>query len=205
MQNDSVLILFGRAPVPGRVKTRLFPAVGKRKATEIYQRLFCQTLEVAQQSEFKRIELWVDGSTNHPFFRRVRKRYGYRFYPQLGQGLGRRMQYAINHALGRYRSVVLLGCDCSGLTADDLNQARQSLKAIDVVLGPAIDGGYYLIGLNKALPCLFTGMPWGSKAVLKETIKRVKFAGLQYQELARHRDIDNSSDVTRLITGQYCN
>lgn len=202
MQNSSGLIVFARTPVAGQVKTRLIPAVGKQQATAIYTSLLSKTLATAQRADFSQVEVWISGNMSHPFLRNIQKRYGYRLFQQRGPHLGLRMYHAMRHALRRHHQVVLVGCDCSGLTVADLNKAQQYLLSNELVLGPADDGGYYLIGLSRITTALFEDIHWGSHRVLHETLTKVEQLGWRYVTLDSRRDIDSSRDLACLFQGK---
>lgn len=199
MHDDVVLIVFSRAPEPGKVKTRLIDTVGEQQATDIYKQLLANTIKAAAASAFNQVELCIAGDVEHPFIKSISEEYGFPVYAQQGDDLGMRMYHALAQALLRYNSAVLVGCDCAGLTEDDLNQARQALfDNIDVVIGPSTDGGYYLVGMSQPYQELFTDMPWGSETVLQETLARIKQQGLAVTLIAEHTDIDSPEDLGQL-------
>ena len=201
MHDEVVLIVFSRAPEPGKVKTRLIDAVGEQQATEIYKQLLANTVKAAADSEFSHVELCIAGDLEHPAITAISHEYGYPVYSQYGNDLGLRMYQALLQALQRFRGAVLVGCDCAGLTANDLNQARQALfKNIDVVIGPSTDGGYYLVGMSQPHKELFTHMTWGTETVLQETLERTQQQGFGVTLLAEHTDIDSPDDLDLLRT-----
>ena len=114
---------------------------------------------------------------------------------QQGADLGQRMQHAIGDALGRSKSVVLVGSDCPDWRAQDLMQAFHELQMNDVVLAPAMDGGYVLIGCRRLAIELFSGIPWGSEQVLAMTRQRLRSLGWPWHELPAHPDIDREPDL----------
>lgn len=109
---------------------------------------------------------------------------------QEGDDLGRRMQHALARALRDYRHAMLIGCDCPGLEAADLKQAAAWLLAgYDAVFGPAADGGYYLIGLNRADDALFTDIEWGGHVAMAQTRRRLRQLGWRWHELPVRHDV----------------
>ena len=113
-------------------------------------------------------------------------------YPQQGDNLGERLTHAITGAFGRGAgTVIVIGGDCPGLDETCLREACCALESADVVLGPAADGGYYLVGLRRPLPDLFRGIPWSSETVLKITLERVRHAGLSHVMLPIKEDVDD--------------
>lgn len=187
---DAVLLVFARAPRPGQVKTRLIPHVGAERAAAIYRDLLTGTLQTALHAGFATVQLWLAGE-RHPYFDNIANRVALEIYQQQGADLGDRMQHAFARALKRYRAAILIGSDCPALTVGDLKQARHALRKNDIVLGPARDGGYYLIGLCKNSSMLFKGIAWGEASVLSETRARIKALGWQLSLLTERWDVDD--------------
>lgn len=195
----SRLLVFARDPVPGRVKTRLEPLLGARGAAALHARFVHERLALASRANLCPLELWCTPSPESAFFRDCGTRYGATLHEQSPGGLGRRMQRALTDVLARARNAVLIGTDCPGLTTADLAEALASLEqGTDVVLGPASDGGYYLIGLRRPLPGLFSGIQWGGARVFAETLARLERRGIAYHSLPMRDDVDTPDDVRRL-------
>jgi rSAM/selenodomain-associated transferase 1 len=117
-------------------------------------------------------------------------------YLQEGDDLGARMFNALSEGLKEFAYAIVIGCDCPWLTREDLELASDSLTGDkDAVLGPAVDGGYYLLGLNSAQNSLFENIPWGSASVLPETRRRLAEAGISWHELMEHPDLDRPEDL----------
>jgi uncharacterized protein len=195
MKTGSALILFAKSPEPGQVKTRLISGVGRRHAAHIYEKLLTRTLNIAMKSEFSEIQIWVNGNLEHRYFKRLKKRHYVKLYRQQGKDLGQRMSNAIDSALRRFSSVVLIGTDCPSLTSDDLKLAKQYLLQTNVVLGPAKDGGYYLIGLKENNGHIFSGIKWGSKSVFTETCSKIEEVYEDYKLLPMRWDVDVPRDL----------
>ena len=187
---DAVLLVFARAPRPGQVKTRLIPHIGAERAAAIYRALLSGTLQTALHAGFAATQLWLAGD-RHPYFDNIASGAALEIYQQQGADLGDRMRQAFARALKRYRAAILIGSDCPVLTASDLKQARHALQKNDIVLGPARDGGYYLIGLCKNSSTLFKGITWGEASVLSETRARIKALGWQSSLLTERWDVDD--------------
>ena len=185
-----MLLVFARAPWPGQVKTRLIPHIGAERAAAIYRDLLTGTLQTALHAGFAETQLWLAGD-RHPYFDHITNRAALKIYQQQGADLGDRMHHAFARALKRYRAAILIGSDCPALTAGDLKQARHALQKNDIVLGPARDGGYYLIGLCKNSRTLFKGIAWGEVSVLSETRARIKALGWQLSLLTERWDVDD--------------
>jgi hypothetical protein len=192
------LLVFARAPVPGLVKTRLIPALGAAAAAALYGRLLERTLATACVVAPGQVELWCTPDTGAPAFAAAAERWGVSLHPQPPGDLGVRMHTALAAALDRGARALLVGCDCPALTADDLEQAFAALDADDVVLGPAADGGYVLVGARRLSPLLFMGIDWGGPRVLRQTRARLVALGWRWHELRTLWDVDRPEDLARL-------
>jgi rSAM/selenodomain-associated transferase 1 len=194
--NDTVLCIFTKSPIPGQVKTRLIPALGKEDACKLYEELVVNTLKLATTIGFTEVRLYCTPSTTHPFFKACADKYDVQLHLQEGDDLGARMDKALTDSLGEFDYALVIGCDCPWMEKKDLQQALTTLSAGEkVVLGPALDGGYYLLGLDSSMPFLFKDMPWGEPSILRETKERLRSAGLSWSELEEHRDLDRPEDL----------
>jgi rSAM/selenodomain-associated transferase 1 len=192
---DAVLIVFARAPVPGRVKTRLAPVLGGEGAARLHALLVERTLQTALAAGFARVELHGAPGTGGAFFRTMRERYGVRLRGQGRGNLGDRM----HRALRRQPGALLVGSDCPALRPADLRTAAKALRAgQDAVFSPAADGGYALVGLRRSLPALFDGVQWGGAKVMAQTRARLRRLGWRWRELRTVWDIDRPADLARL-------
>jgi rSAM/selenodomain-associated transferase 1 len=192
---DAALIVFARAPVPGRVKTRLVPLLGEQGATRLYVQLVERTLRTALAARIGRVELYCAPGINSPYFRKIHERFGISLRPQGRGNLGERMY----RALRRHPGALLIGSDCPALRPSDLRAALRALRAgADAVLSPAEDGGYPLIGLRRVSRRLFDGVSWGSARVLEQTRRRLVRLGWRWTELRTLWDVDRPEDVARL-------
>ena len=193
------LLIFAKAPVPGRVKTRLAGRLGTRGAAALYKKLLRRTLAIAREARLCPVELWCAPDGRHGFFTACRREYGVRLRRQCGGDLGRRMNQALNRTLAVHRFAVLIGGDCVSLGAAELRGAVSRLAAgRDAVLGPARDGGYLLVGLRQPRPALFRGIAWGTSAVLAATRRRLRRSGADWAELSPGWDVDTPADLRRL-------
>ncbi|MDS4019448.1 MAG: TIGR04282 family arsenosugar biosynthesis glycosyltransferase [Candidatus Competibacter sp.] len=196
---DARLLIFAKAPVPGRVKTRLAGQLGAHGAAELYKRLLRRTLGIARAARLCPVELWCAPDARHGFFADCRRDYGVRLRRQRGGDLGRRMNHALNRALAGKAYAVLIGGDCASLGAAELREAFGQLAAgREAVLGPAADGGYLLVGLRRPCPALFGGIAWSTPTVLAATRRRLDRAGLAWVELPAGWDVDTPADLRRL-------
>jgi len=189
------LLLLSKAPEPGRVKTRLVPLLGEIAAADLYSKLLDDCLSMCSDTALCPIELWCSPSAGHPFFLQCQQRYPVTLRTQLPGNLGQRMSRAIRSALADADYVVLIGADCPTLTADDLASAFDALHAgTDVVLGPAEDGGYYLIGMREYHASLFSDIPWSTSGVLSATEERIRRHNLRLFNLPLRKDLDTPED-----------
>ena len=197
--HNSRLIVFARAPRAGLTKTRLIPRLGAQGAAALHARLIEHCLRTVTGAGLSPVELWCAPGRDDPFFRECRERYGVGLHEQEPGDLGARMHAALASVLSRAGSAVLIGTDIPGLGAADLDAAFQALHAdADVVLGPARDGGYYLIGMKQADRELFDGISWGSSTVYQDTVSRLRRRGRVWRRLRVHGDVDTPEDFERL-------
>lgn len=192
------LIVFTRYPEPGQVKTRLIPALGAEGAARLQEELTRHILKIAQRFAATHdigLTVFFTGSSAS----RMQQMFGagFTYQAQAAGDLGRRMFAAGADCLqwGSDR-VVLIGSDCPEITAAILAQAFVALADHDLVLGPATDGGYYLIGVKALQPELFQGISWGTARVLRQTRQRAEELGLQVVLLAPLTDIDRPADLS---------
>ena len=199
ISQKTALLVFTRTPDPGSVKTRLLSVMDAQRAVTIQAGLLQRTLETARASTADNIELWCTPTTQHSVLLELKDRFSLTLRPQAGADLGDRMGFAMEQALQVYRHVVLVGSDCMDLAATDIDIALEQLAAgTDVVLGPAMDGGYYLVGLSGLYRQLFAGIKWGTDQVLQDTRERVAQLGLKLYELPVRRDLDRPEDLRYL-------
>ncbi len=175
--------------MPGRAKTRLVPALGAWGAARLQARLTARTLQIASA-----FPVQLHGTSRHSYFRSLAAP----FVLQRGGDLGARMHHAVVRALRRHRAAIVVGTDCPVLTARDLQRAAALLRSHDVVLAPAEDGGYALIGLRKPSAALFSGISWGTGKVFQQTTKKLNDAGLRWRALRTVWDVDRPEDLERL-------
>ena len=203
---EARLLVFAKAPVPGRTKTRLMSTLGARGAARLYAAMVRHTLSWAVRSRLCPVELWCAPACSHPFFMSCRRDFALRLQRQSGGDLGRRMHRALASALSRAPYAVLIGSDCPALTSDDVRKALAALQqGTDAVVGPAEDGGYLLIGLRRPQARLFAGIAWGGARVMGLTRRRLEQLGLSWRELAPRWDVDRPADLRRWKRGHSGN
>lgn len=190
-----VLIIFARDPVPGQVKTRLIPQLGTEGACALHRRLLQRTLHTALQCSGTLVEIWTDTSNPSAEIAGFAHYHGIKLRKQKGYTLGDRMHHALDDALHRSDRAILIGSDCPDWQVADLEQALALLQEQDVVIAPAHDGGYVLIGCRRNAVELFSDIHWGSDQVFTETIARLENLGWSWHELPSHPDIDTQKDL----------
>ncbi|MDZ7658770.1 TIGR04282 family arsenosugar biosynthesis glycosyltransferase [Fodinibius sp.] len=197
--SNSVLIVFIKNPEKGKVKTRLAKTMGNQKALQVYQKLLRITksitdqLDVSKQIWYSRFidedDIWSDGN--------------YDKYLQKGDNLGLRMRYAFKKAFADgYQKVVIIGSDCSALNPEFIEESFKALENNQAVIGPANDGGYYLLGMLAFYPSLFENKAWSTSSVFEETIRQFKEMNISYKQLPMLNDIDTEEDLkaSNLVT-----
>ncbi len=205
MSDAQVLGVFVKAPVAGRVKTRLAADVGPARAAELYRHLGRHVVAAtiadthqtvvwyAPRAGGRLVRAWLDGLDVS------------RFHPQPGGNLGRRLHaaFARHFSQGAGR-VVIIGSDCPDVDRWMIGDALTALDRHDVVLGPAWDGGYYLLGMKAPHDALFQRIPWSTAAVLELTLDRARQLGLGTALLPTLRDVDTAADARAagIITSQ---
>lgn len=196
---QSQLLIFAKAPIPGRSKTRLAGKLGARGAARLQARLTRRTVSTALRARVAPLQLWCAPSSAHGFFAACRRDYPLTLHRQHGADLGRRMHHALTRALRGGGSAVLIGSDCPALTPAVLNNAFAVLRdGADVVLVPALDGGYVLIGMRRSAARLFQAVRWGSERVLMQTRRRLRQLNLTCVELPALADVDTPTDLLRM-------
>jgi hypothetical protein len=191
------LILFTRYPEPGRTKTRLIPALGAEGAAALQRRMseaiVSHMARFAAQSPVHLEIRYADGT------QQAVEAWLSSDIPCLDQGegdLGARLHRAFTQAFAQgAKKVVVIGADCPGLTPPLFARAFAALDNQDLVLGPAVDGGYYLVGLNRPAPALFSEIPWGSGEVLAATLKQAQSLNLSLHLLEPLADVDRPEDL----------
>lgn len=189
--SKQAIIVFLRVPEAGKVKTRLARDVGDVKALEIYNQLVQHTVaETLKVTEAVKLLFYFPHIDDQDLFLdpSIRK------FQQINGDLGDKMSDAFSKALSEYDQAIIIGTDCPYIDSDLLTNALMSLHSHDIVIGPAEDGGYYLLGMNKLHARLFDQMEWSTDTVFSETLQRAENLELTVQELITLSDIDYASD-----------
>jgi len=187
-------------PEPGNVKTRLAKDVGNNRAAEIYRQVtdLIMTNTAPADQGYDRIVLYDPPERFHDFEQWLPENH---LILQQGNDVGERMDNAITELLAHgAEKVVLTGADIPALNSAIIAKAFATLDHADIVIGPAADGGYYLIGMKEPHGEIFYGIPWSSGEVLKQTVRVIEGQKLQYQSLITLSDLDTASDYERFLT-----
>lgn len=199
---SALVVVLTRAPVAGRVKTRLAARLGAAGAAHVQRRLVAAALNAACAARCGPVELHATAC--HGWLSHLAKANCVALRPQRGSALGERMAHAARSALRRAPYVLLTGSDCPDYAPRDFERARRWLAGgADVVLAPALDGGYAMIGLRRAADFLFADMPWGSERVYAETVRRINAAGWRLRVLPALGDVDRPEDLARIDTLRF--
>ena len=191
-KDESLLIIFYRNPELGKVKTRLAATLGEAKAFSIYLLLSEHTISITEKLDVHKALYYsefVDHQDNWPPDK-------FQKHLQSGKDLGEKMTNAFQQGFTNgYKSICIIGTDCLELTSQIINEAFRKLLTHDIVLGPATDGGYYLLGMNSLHASLFNEKEWGTNTVLANTLHDIKLLGLNLFELETLNDIDEEKDL----------
>jgi rSAM/selenodomain-associated transferase 2/rSAM/selenodomain-associated transferase 1 len=199
-RDPPTLQVFAKAPVPGRVKTRLARTIGDDAAAAAYRALAERTLATAETAGragvVGAVELWLDPESDPAAIAPWRERYGVTIETQAGDDLGARMHHALRTSIARGHSALLIGTDVPGYDVAYLARAAAELERHDAVIGPADDGGYVLIGLARDID-VFRGVPWSTPDVMTATRARLAAARASHAELPPLWDVDTHDDFLR--------
>lgn len=200
-----VVALYAKAPVRGKVKTRMQEVLGQDGALSLHKTLIRYVFSNLAESGLCPVQLWVAQAQSsaisyikhEEFFVSICNKRDIAY--QKGESLGERMAYTARELLKASDYVVLVGSDCASVDAAYLEQALAALESGEqIVFGPAEDGGYVLLGLRNVPECLFAQVPWGEAEVMAKTRQNLKAAGLSWLELAPRWDVDRPQDLPRL-------
>ncbi len=189
------LIIFIKNPIKGKVKTRIAATTGDEKALAIYQQLLNFTCSLTKKIECKRFLFYSDfieknDDWNNAFFEKN---------TQYGDSLGDRMKNAFDFIFSKnIKKVLIIGSDCAELNKKVINDAFNSLDQHDFVIGPADDGGYYLLGMTSFEPTVFDNITWSSNEVLSKTIENIEHLDKNYFLLPVLSDTDTEKDWLRV-------
>lgn len=187
-----VLLIFAKNPQYGKVKTRLAATIGDAYALFIYHELLKHTIAITKNLPVDKIVFYSeyieekDGWEKNIYQKKI----------QVGKGLGSKMKNAFKSSFTTgYEKIVIIGTDCFELDEKHILNAFEQLKKVDVVIGPAKDGGYYLLGMKKLYEAIFENVDWSTDKVLKQTLHICKQLNLSVFLLPELNDIDDEEDL----------
>jgi rSAM/selenodomain-associated transferase 1 len=188
---SAALIIFQKSFITGKVKTRLAKTLGNEKALAVYKKLVEITYDQIPTDLFE-VLIWFTPAIeklSHPLHENAS------FYIQKGDDLGTRMVNSFESALrSGFEKVLIIGTDCPFITADIYRKAIEMLDDNDYVIGPANDGGYYLLGAKKSPEKIMRNIEWGTDTVMRTTLQSIEREGRSYSLLEELTDIDNAED-----------
>lgn len=192
------IVIFAKAPVPGRAKTRLIPALGAAGAAQQALRLFDLALQQALEAAIGPVELCLSPAPDAPEWAGIAFPSGIATSDQGEGDLGERMARAARRSIENGEAVLLTGTDCPDLTAARLREAARRLEVHEAVLHPAADGGYPLLGLSAFDTSLFSELPWSTSSVARLTLERLDALGWKVWVGDTLHDIDVPADLGHL-------
>ncbi|WP_130734072.1 TIGR04282 family arsenosugar biosynthesis glycosyltransferase [Flavobacterium sp. J27] len=190
---ENLILIFTRNPELGKVKTRLAATIGNENALEVYIYLLEHTKKTVLETNVDKRVLYSEVINNNDiwdnqFFQKGK---------QIGNNLGERMYHAFREGFKEgYQKIVIIGSDLIALERNDIDKAFQKLKDHDIVLGPALDGGYYLLGMKTMHEKIFQNKEWSTATVFKDTLEDI--SELPYYLLEEKNDIDTYEDIKEI-------
>lgn len=190
---ERVLIVFVKNLIPGKVKTRLAADIGTEEALRVYRKLLTRTQRIVSEVNTEVFIYFSDFIPEDDLWAAD----NYQKCIQKGVDLGERMYRAISELAQSHREIVLIGSDCPDLNSNMIHDAFDAMRYVDVVIGPATDGGYYLIGMHQAHGFLFKEIAWSTSSVFTTTRDRMIAGMLNFQMLPVLDDVDTVTDLYR--------
>lgn len=200
---DGKIQIFAKAPIKGQVKTRLRTCLSDAEIISLYQKMLHDVISTAVNARICPVELRISLDPGHDFFKTYNKNNEVEILPQRGDDLGQRMLSAFEEGLKESEFIIAIGGDCVSIDRAYLLKAAKLLtQGSNVVIGPAEDGGYVLLGMNRLYPDLFDSIPWGESSVLAATFAKLKQSHINYSLLDVGWDVDIPEDLERYL-GKY--
>jgi uncharacterized protein len=191
MKNKKALIIFVRHPQLGKVKTRIAAKLGEQKALDIYKKLLDHTFTITSTLELTKFVFYEGQITENDLWDNCNK-----VLQTFTTDLGLKMHDAFNWVFNKgFNQICIIGSDCYELNQAQIENAFLALNKTDVVVGPATDGGYYLLGLQKPNKDLFTNIKWSSSTVLASTLLKAEQQKLMVTLLPTLNDVDEAEDI----------
>lgn len=194
MNKESLLIIFTKNPELGKCKTRLAETLGDEKALEVYEMLLDYTVSFTKELPVNKHVYYSNTIPENDRWSTS----DYKKFLQVSGDLGTKMSHAIHHSFKiGYKKVIIIGSDCAEIDTSTIKEAFLQLNENDAVIGPAVDGGYYLIGMNQPILDLFIDKSWSTPKLINETIACLKQLNHSFHLLPEYSDIDYEADLKR--------
>lgn len=198
MKRPTRIVIFAKAPIPGYAKTRLIAALGPEGAATLAAKMLLHTVAVARQAAIGPVELCVAPDPEHICLRALEVGSDITWSRQSEGDLGMRMATVVQRTLAGGENIVCIGTDCLELKISHLQEAAIALVQDTVVIAPALDGGYVLLGLSQFDSSIFQDIVWSTDTVFKETMARIVHLNWRVTQLETLRDIDEPEDLQYL-------
>lgn len=198
--NDSVILLYAKAPIEGKVNTRLIADIGVKAATKLQRDLIHHRLSMLKKANLCDVRLMCAPNQQEKKFLHCKKKYPIALFNQTGTDLGERMFNGVNDALQKYKYCIVIGTDAPALDEKIIQQVIEALhNKNNVVIVPAEDGGYVLIAMQQAYKFLFQNIDWGSAEVMQQTRNKLNENNISYKEFPACWDVDRLEDYQRYL------
>jgi len=195
-RTKDALVIFAKSPTSGSVKTRLQGPLSPETAARLAEAFLYDTIETARRLTVAHLFLACSPSQRDPCFQKLAQAYRITLIDQKGHDLGKRMAGAFHELKSRgFRKILIIGNDLPTLPISHLRQALRLLDQYEVVIGPSLDGGYYLIGISGQVPPIFDDIPWSTETVFAMTIEKILKAKLSCGLLPFWYDVDRPADL----------
>ena len=195
------LILFARQPIPGRVMPRLQPALSPQRAADIAAYMIRATATLAVENWPGEVHLYGDPDAECVLFRELATTLHVLLAPQAYGDHGQRLGAALQQGIARRGAAAVMDCDVPHCGDEMLERAHDALARGRNVIGPTMDGGYYLLGLQQYTPELFCGVAWDGDQILEQTLARAQAVGIEFEMLSRLRNVETLADLAAVAQG----
>ncbi|WP_317131667.1 TIGR04282 family arsenosugar biosynthesis glycosyltransferase [Formosa maritima] len=198
---NNLIIVFIRNPEIGKVKTRLAKTIGNQSALNIYKHLLNHTEQTLRELDCDKAIFYSEKVNENDIWNAN----SYQKHQQIGEDLGSRMLHAFKYAFdNKYEKIIIVGSDILDLKPDHISETFLKLESHDVVIGPALDGGYYLLGMKQLQPHIFNNKSWGTATVLEDTLKDLQLLDVylleELNDIDTFEDLNNYKLLKELIT-----
>lgn len=199
---DAKIFVFSKPAIAGKCKTRLIPSLGKERAAKVQSKLLIKIIDDLLEYQICPFEIWQSEAS--PYFTELNAKYNHTLImeTQIGNDLGERMSHALSSGLKRSKMTIIIGSDCIEYSKQYLTDAIKSLETNEMVIGPAFDGGYVLIGGHSHYPEVFKDIHWGTDKVLSESLAILDSKSINYSQLISLNDVDTADDYEK--AAQIC-